>query len=34
MAGLFFEQFEVGHVFAHATTRTVTEPDVCLRSAS
>lgn len=27
MAGLFFDQFEVGHVFAHATTRTVTEAD-------
>ncbi|MGY6270115.1 MaoC family dehydratase [Achromobacter denitrificans] len=27
MAGLYFEQFEVGHVFKHATTRTVTETD-------
>ncbi|AOB27998.1 MULTISPECIES: MaoC family dehydratase [Bordetella] len=27
MAGLYFEQFEVGHVFKHATTRTVTEAD-------
>jgi acyl dehydratase len=27
MAGLYFDQFEVGHVFKHATTRTVTEAD-------
>jgi acyl dehydratase len=27
MAGLYFEQFEVGRVFRHATTRTVTETD-------
>lgn len=27
MAGLYFDQFEVGHVFHHATTRTVTETD-------
>ncbi len=27
MAGLYFEQFIVGHVFKHATTRTVTEAD-------
>lgn len=27
MAGLYFEQFEVGQLFKHATTRTVTETD-------
>lgn len=27
MAGLYFDQFEIGHVFRHATTRTVTEAD-------
>ncbi len=27
MAGLYFEQFEIGHIFQHATTRTVTETD-------
>lgn len=27
MAGLFFEQFQTGDVFRHATTRTVTETD-------
>lgn len=27
MAGLYFDQFEVGGVFKHATTRTVTEAD-------
>jgi len=27
VAGLYFEQFEVGQVFKHATTRTVTETD-------
>lgn len=27
MAGLYFEDFEVGQVFAHALTRTVTEAD-------
>ena len=27
MAGLYFEQFVVGHVFRHAVTRTVTETD-------
>lgn len=27
MAGLYFDQFEVGQVFRHATTRTVTEAD-------
>jgi len=27
MAGLYFDDFEVGHVFKHATTRTVTETD-------
>ena len=25
MAGLYYEQFEVGHVFSHAITRTVTD---------
>ena len=25
MAGLYFEEFVVGHVFRHAVTRTVTE---------
>ena len=32
MAGLHFEQFEVGHVFRHAVTRTVTEMDNTLFS--
>ena len=27
MAGLYYEEFEVGHVFEHAITRTVTEMD-------
>jgi acyl dehydratase len=27
MAGLYFEQFQVGHVFKHELTRTVTESD-------
>ncbi|MGO4391684.1 MaoC family dehydratase [Variovorax sp. M-6] len=27
MAGLYFEQFQIGHTFHHATTRTVTETD-------
>ncbi|NYT61692.1 MaoC family dehydratase [Alcaligenaceae bacterium] len=33
MAGLYYEQFEVGHVFKHALTRTVTEMDNTLFSA-
>jgi acyl dehydratase len=32
MAGLYFEQFVVGHVFEHAVTRTVTEMDNTLFS--
>jgi len=32
MAGLYFEQFEVGQVFEHATRRTVTETDNVLIS--
>lgn len=32
MAGLYFEQFVVGHVFQHAVTRTVTEMDNTLFS--
>lgn len=32
MAGLYFEEFEVGHVFRHALTRTVTEMDNTLFS--
>ena len=32
MAGLYYEQFEVGHVFKHAITRTVTETDNTLFS--
>ena len=32
MAGLFFEDFEVGHVFHHALRRTVTEMDNMLFS--
>jgi acyl dehydratase len=32
MAGLYFEQFEVGHVFRHAVTKTVTEMDNTLFS--
>ena len=32
MAGLWFEQFEVGHVFDHAWSRTVTEMDNVLFS--
>lgn len=32
MAGLYFEQFEVGHVFEHAIGRTVTEMDNTLFS--
>ena len=27
MAGLYFEQFEVNHVFKHEITRSVTESD-------
>ncbi|TEA76919.1 MaoC family dehydratase [Allopusillimonas ginsengisoli] len=27
MSGLYFDQFKIGDVFAHATTRTVTEAD-------
>ena len=33
MAGLYFEEFEVGRVFKHATTRTVSEMDNVLFSA-
>ncbi|HUG58846.1 MAG TPA: MaoC family dehydratase [Candidimonas sp.] len=33
MAGLYYEQFEVGHVFTHALTRTVTEMDNTMFSA-
>lgn len=32
MAGLYFEEFTVGHVFKHAVTRTVTEADNTLFS--
>jgi acyl dehydratase len=32
MAGLYFEQFLVGHVFKHAVTRTITEADNTLFS--
>lgn len=32
MAGLYFEEFEVGRVFTHAITRTVTEMDNTLFS--
>jgi acyl dehydratase len=32
MAGLYYEQFETGHVFKHAITRTVTETDNTLFS--
>jgi acyl dehydratase len=32
MAGLYYEEFEVGHVFKHALTRTVTETDNTLFS--
>ncbi len=32
MAGLHFEQFQVGHVFRHAVTRTITETDNVLFS--
>lgn len=32
MAGLYFEQFSIGHVFRHAVTRTVTEMDNTLFS--
>jgi acyl dehydratase len=32
MAGLYYEQFEVGRVFRHAVTRTVTEMDNTLFS--
>lgn len=32
MAGLLYEEFEVGHVFRHALTRTVTEMDNMLFS--
>ena len=27
MSGLYFEEFEVGRVFKHAITRTITETD-------
>jgi len=33
MAGLYFEQFEVGQLFAHAVRRTVTETDNLLFTA-
>lgn len=33
MAGLYFEEFEIGQVFEHAITRTVTEMDNILFSA-
>lgn len=33
MAGLYFEEFEVGQVFEHAITRTVTEMDNILFSS-
>lgn len=33
MAGLYFEEFQVGHVFNHSLTRTVTEMDNTLFSA-
>lgn len=33
MAGLYFEEFEVGRVFKHATTRTISEMDNVLFSA-
>src|SRR5690606_11731387 len=33
MAGLYYDQFEVGHVFTHPLTRTVTEMDNTLFSA-
>jgi acyl dehydratase len=33
MAGLYFEEFSVGQVFKHATTRTVSEMDNVLFSA-
>jgi len=33
MAGLYFEQFEIGQVFTHAITRTVTETDNVLMTA-
>lgn len=32
MSGLYYEQFEVGHVFTHPITRTVTEMDNTLFS--
>ena len=32
MAGLYFEQFEVGHVFAHELRRSITESDNMLFS--
>lgn len=32
MAGLYFEEFEVGHVFAHELRRTITEMDNMLFS--
>jgi acyl dehydratase len=32
MAGLYFEEFEIGHVFRHPLTRTVTETDNILFS--
>ena len=32
MAGLYLEEFEVGHVFAHELRRTVTESDNMLFS--
>ncbi|MEX2614787.1 MAG: MaoC family dehydratase [Alphaproteobacteria bacterium] len=33
MAGLYYEEFEIGHVFEHAITRTVSEYDNVLFSA-
>ncbi len=33
MAGLYYEEFEIGHVFKHAITRTVSEYDNVLFSA-
>jgi acyl dehydratase len=33
MAGLYFEQFQIGQVFTHAITRTVTETDNVLMTA-
>ncbi len=33
MAGLYFEEFEIGRVFVHSTTRTISEMDNVLFSA-